>query len=92
MAAVTVTNTPTRHVFGDCVAKFFQISGASGTTLQTGMSQILFIAPQPFCAAGTASLITGLTVAAGIGGSVITFTTGGGAMVNEIVEVIGRVG
>ncbi len=89
MAAVTFGTPPqTRHVFGDCAVRFFVVNGASGSTLATGMSQILFVAPQPFCQAGTASLITGLTVS----GGTITFTTGGGAMVNEVIEVIARVG
>lgn len=85
MAAVTVNNTPSRHVLGDLVCRIFNVSGATGTTLATGFPTILFVAPQAFTAAGTASLITGLSVS----GGTVTFTTGGGAMVTEIIEVLG---
>ena len=89
MALVTYgTPSVQRHVIGDLVIKFFVVNGATGSTLNTGMQQILWIGPQPFCQAGTASLITGLTVA----GAVATLTTSGGAMVNEVIMVIGRNG
>jgi hypothetical protein len=92
MASVTqnATYPPSRHVLGDIVMRIFTISGASGSTLATGMSGLLFVEMAPFCLAGTASLITGLTYNALTG--VVTFTTGGGAMVNEIVQVLARVG
>ena len=56
---------PQRHVQGDLVKKYFVVSGASGSTISTGLQQILFATPQRFTQAGTASLITGLSVAAG---------------------------
>lgn len=88
MAAVTITNTPSRHIWGDCAVRIFNVSGATGSTLATGLLNILFVAPQPFCLAGTASLITGLSFS----GGTVTFTTAGGAMVNEVVIVVGREG
>lgn len=90
MAAVTQNAQPYRHVIGDLVVRFFNISGASGSTLNTGMSGILFVQPQQSTAAGTISLITAVSVNTQTG--VVTFTTGGGAMVTEIVMVIARVG
>lgn len=92
MAAVTQLSTApaTRHVIGDLVMRVFTVSGASGSTLATGQKQILFAEPQPFTLAGTASLITGMSYDKATG--IITFTTGGGAMVNEVVQVISRVG
>ena len=79
---------PARHVIGDLVLKTFVVSGASGSTITTNMVGILFAAPQPFCKAGTASLINGLSVSAA---GVITLTSSG-TMVNEIVVVIGKNG
>lgn len=89
MALVTLATPPanTRHIIGDLAIRFFNVSGASGSTLDTGIRNIQFINRQSFTAAGTASLITGLSVS----GSVLTFTSSG-TMVNEIVEVIGDVG
>lgn len=88
MAIVTFgTPAAVRHILGDLVVKFFVVNGASGSTLPTGMSQILFVNAQRFCKAGTASLITGLSQA----GGTLTFTSSG-TMVDEIVEVIGREG
>jgi hypothetical protein len=90
MAAVTTNNQPTRHVFGDCVVRFFDISGASGSTLATGIQQILWIGVQQSTSAGVASAITSFSYTGNP--STITFTTGGGAMTNERIMVIGRVG
>jgi len=88
MAQVT-QGTPAvqRHIFGDCVAKFYVISGATGSTLITGDINILFVANQPFTQAGTASLITGISNS----GGTLTFTSSA-PMVNEVIEVISRVG
>ena len=96
MAAVTVNNTPTRHVIGDIVVRFFNVSGASGSTLNTGMNNILFVAVQQSNGNGTASVITSFSVAQGVpslspGGAVVTFTSSG-AMANEIVAVYARQG
>jgi hypothetical protein len=79
---------PARHVIGDLVLKTFVVSGASGSTITTNMTGILFAANQPFCKAGTASLVNGLSVSAA---GVITLTASG-PMVNEIVTVIAKTG
>jgi len=89
MPAVTQNSAypATRHVFGDCVTRFFTVSGASGSTLVTGQKNVLFVANQPFTKAGTASLITGIAES----GGTLTFTSSND-MVNEVIEVISRVG
>ncbi len=89
MAEVTyVVPKPHRHVIGDLVIKFFAVSGATGSTIHTGDSRIEFVANQPFTQAGTASLITGISVGAN---GVITLTSSA-PMVKEVIEVISRVG
>lgn len=88
MAAVTQGAAPYRHVLGDLVSRVFTVSGASGSTLVTGQQNILFVAIQQSTAAGSISLITAFSVS----GGTITFTTGGGAMVSEVVMVFSRVG
>lgn len=87
MAAVTQSGAPTRHVIGDLVVRFFNVSGATGSTLDTLMKQILFITNQQSTAAGTISLITAISLS----GSTATFTSSA-PMVNEVIMVIGRVG
>ncbi len=88
MAFVTFgTPAPQRHVIGDLVIKFFVISGASGSTLPTGLGNILWAGNQPFTQAGTASLLTGLSVS----GGTITLTSSA-PMVNEVIMVISRTG
>ncbi len=88
MAAVTLgTLAPTRHVAGNMVFRFFVVSGASGSTLNTGMTDIIWAANQPFTQAGTASLMTGISIS----GSTITFTSSN-TMVTEVIEVISLVG
>ena len=82
MAAVTRTGSPQRHVLGDFVARRFNISGNTGSTLDTGLIDIQFVDIQQSVAAGTASLITSFAVS----GSTITFTSSA-PMVNEIVMV-----
>lgn len=86
MAAVTQTGNPTRHVLGDVVMRVFNVAGASGSTLQTGMQQVLTVLTSP------GSLIT--TVAqsnvAGLG-TQLTFTSSA-PMTAETVTVIARVG
>lgn len=88
MAAVTQAGYPQRHVWGDQVVRRFQISGATGTTLDTGLVDIQFVFIQQSTAAGSISLITAFAVA----GSVITFTTGGSPMVSEVILVLARKG
>jgi hypothetical protein len=86
MAAVTVNNNPPqRHVLGDVAIKYFNISGASGNTLATGMNPILFIEIQQSNANGVISAITAVSNNAGT----LTFTSSG-AMSNEIVAVTGQ--
>lgn len=84
MAAVTFgsTNQPQRHVVGDLIERYFTINGPSGSTLATGMINIVWAEMQPFCLAGTASLITGISVS----GGTLTFTSSG-TMVNEVICV-----
>lgn len=94
MAAVVVNTTPPlppleRHILGDVVCKFFNVSGASGSTLNTGMSGLLFVTNQQSTGAGTISLITALSVNTATG--VVTFTSSG-TMVNEIIMVVASVG
>lgn len=89
MAQVTYgTPAAQRHIIGDMVVRFFVVGGASGSTLPTGLLQIFFVDPQAFTQAGTASLITGITVGAN---GVLTFTSSA-PMVTEVIEVIGREG
>jgi len=90
MAAVTQGAAPTRHVIGDLCMRIFTVSGATGSTLATGMVNLLFVTPQQSTAAGSISLITAISYNATTG--VVTFTTGGGAMVSEVIMVIARVG
>ncbi len=91
MAAVTQgTPAPTRHDLGDLILRTFVISGATGSTLATNMTGILTYIVQQSTQAGTISLITAVAVNTTTG--VLTFTTGGGAMVTEVVTVIARVG
>ena len=81
MAAVTVTNTPTRHVLGDVVMRVFSVTGASGSTLDTGMKQILSTLVEPG---------TSITAISDSGGT-LTFTSSG-AMTAQKVVVLARVG
>lgn len=87
MAAVTQAGQPQRHVIGDLVVRFFTVSGASGSTLATGMVNILFATNQQSTAAGTISLITAMAIS----GGTITFTSSA-PMVSEVIMVIARVG
>ena len=88
MALVTYgTPQPQRFVIGNLVMKFFVVNGASGSTLNTGLSSIVWAESQPFCQAGTASLVTGLAVS----GGTITLTSSN-TMINEVIQVIGREG
>lgn len=89
MAAVTQGAAPTRHVLGDLVVRFFTVSGATGSTLPTGMSNLLFVTNQQSTAAGTISLITAISYNAVTG--VVTFTSSA-PMVSEVIQVMARVG
>lgn len=92
MAAVTINQTPPisppgRHVLGDLVVKFFNVSGVTGSTLATGLINIQFFTNQQSTSAGTISLITAMSQSAGT----ITFTSSG-PMVNEVIMVVAREG
>lgn len=87
MAAVTLTGNSERHVSGDLVDRYFTVSGASGSTLTTGQSQIKFVTIQQSTAAGTISLITSFSIS----GGTITFTSSA-PMVTEVVCVTSRIG
>lgn len=89
MAAVTQAGQPQRHIIGDLVLRTFTISGVTGSTLSTNMSNVQFVDIQQSTAAGTISLITAFAVNAVTG--VITFTSSG-PMVSEVVQVMARVG
>jgi|WetSurMetagenome_2_1015567.scaffolds.fasta_scaffold06646_3 hypothetical protein len=82
MAAVSIVNSPTRHVIGDLVLRVFEITGASTNTLDTGMNNILAVLISP------GSAITAATWS----GGTVTFTTAGGAITTEVVVVIARTG
>ena len=88
MSLVTYgTPAPQRFVAGNYVMKVFVVNGASGSTISTGMSGIFWLESQPFCQAGTASLVTGLSFS----GSTVTITSSN-TMVNEVIKVLGREG
>ncbi len=87
MAAVTQAGQPQRHVIGDLVVRFFTVSGVTGSTLYTGMQNILFATNQQSTAAGTISLITAIAVS----GGQLTLTSSA-PMVTEVIMVIARVG
>lgn len=96
MAAVTINPAPPlqgpfRHVIGDLTMRVFNISGASGSTLDTGLKQILYVDYQRSTSAGATTQITQFTIGTGANSSVITFTSSG-TMANEVVIVFGRVG
>lgn len=85
MAAVTQgTPAPNRYVIGSLVARFFVVSGVTGSTLNTNMSGIIWADNQGSTQAGTSSLITGMSTNATTG--VITFTSSG-PMVSEVIQV-----
>jgi len=88
MADVTINNTPTRHVWGDLVVRIFDVSGASGSILRTGMGSILLVGWQPCTSAGAASILSTYSESAGV----LTLITTGAAMVNEVVFVVSRTG
>ena len=85
MANVTF-GTPAQQRFdiGNLIERIFVVSGASGSTLNTNMSGLVWVANQNFTQAGTASLINGITVNAVTG--VITLSSSA-PMVNEVIMV-----
>lgn len=88
MAQVTYgTPAVQRHVLGDLVTEFYVVNGPSGSTLPITIKSVLWADAQASPQGGGASVITSYTVSGGI----VTFTTSG-TMVNEVFQVIGRVG
>ena len=82
MAALTPTNTPRRHVFGDYAVRHYVLSGNNGDTLTpTPQADIAFLAITP---------TTAIAVGATIAGNVITFVTAGAWAAT--VAVFSRVG
>jgi hypothetical protein len=85
MPAVTQNTTPSFNVVGNKRQQFYNITGASGDTLDVGMTSVLKVnTDQP-------AVITSYTVTAAtpsVGQSRITFTAGG-AITAANVEVLG---
>ena len=82
MAALQPTNTPSRHVIGDLVMRFYNLSGNNGDTLTVaGASQILQADPVP---------TTAISLACTFSGNVITFVSAGAW--TATVMVTSRVG
>lgn len=79
MAELTKTKV-VQSVFGDQISITATVTGASGSTYNTGLANLLQLVPSP----GT--LITGVTFSGGIA----TLTTGGGAITAEIIQIRGR--
>jgi hypothetical protein len=84
MAQVTFGTPTNQRLQGNYISRIFVVNGPTGSTLNTNMIGILWADVQSFCQAGTASLITGMTVNAVTG--VITFTSSA-PMVNEVIMV-----
>jgi len=89
MAAATINSQSGRHIIGDTVQRTFDISGASGSTIATGIINPYFIEWQQVTSANAATAITGYTITAA---GVLTLTTAGGAMTHEVVCIWGREG
>ena len=89
MAQVTFGTPANQRLQGNYITRIFVVNGPSGSTLNTNMIGILWTANQPFNQAGTASLITGITVNAVTG--LLTFTSSA-PMVNEVIMVWAREG
>ena len=90
MATVTQgTPTPSRHDIGDLILRVFVVSGVTGSTLATNMVGVIWASNQSFTQAGTATLITGITVNAVTG--LLTFTSSA-PMVNEVIAVVAHQG
>jgi len=70
MAAILPTNIAQRHVMGDLVARFFDLSGNNGDTLTLPNPGIRDVIITP-----TTAIAVGATWPAG--GAVITFVTAG---------------
>ena len=67
--AITLTNTPRRHVLGDLVVRHYTCTGGTnGDTLTVQQQGILHVSATP-----TTAIALGCTVS----GSVITFVTAG---------------
>ena len=47
MPAILPTNTPTRHVIGDLVARFYDLSGNNGDTFQSPVPSLRMVVITP---------------------------------------------
>jgi hypothetical protein len=82
MAALTPSNVPYRHVVGDLVTRFYQLSGNNGDTLTIpGMGPILLADATP-----TTAISMGVIIA----NNVITFVSAGAWA--AVVQVMARYG
>ncbi len=68
MAALAPTNVPQRHVLGDLVARFYDLSGNDADTFTPAQSGIRQVVITP-----TTTVAVGATVSSGV----ITFHAGG---------------
>lgn len=82
MAALTSTNSPTRHVLGDYVVRHYDLSGNNGDTFTSPQSELAFLVITP-----TTAIAVGATIASS---GVITFVTVGAWAAK--VAVFSRVG
>ena len=81
MAALTPTNSPTRHVLGDYAVRHYDLSGNNGDTFTPPQLDLAFLAITP---------TTAIAVGATISNGVITFVTAGAWAAK--VAVFSRVG
>lgn len=68
MAALTQTNTPSRHVAGNLVIRFYNLSGTNGDTFTVSAGTIRMVVP-----VATTAIAIGCTFT----GNTITFVTSG---------------
>jgi hypothetical protein len=68
MAALTQTNTPSRHVLGDYVVRHYDLSGNNGDTFTPEQVGVAFLTITP---------TTAIAVGATVTNDVITFVTAG---------------
>ncbi len=69
MAAVTTTNSPTRHDTGDLIVRFYDMSGGDGDTYTVGQGvniRDVLVTPT-----------TNISLGASVSGQVITFHSSG---------------
>jgi hypothetical protein len=94
MAAVTINIQSPRQVVGSLVARVYDISGVTGSTLTVPQGDVFFVNNQTGTSAGIATTITAFAVSSSTVSPVettITFTSSG-PMVHEVILVASRVG